>query len=696
MQVGTRLTFLLLLTICSLLLVFSDFHISEKGFASPVFASDEPFTGPANWGGTGLMEIPSARVMKKDNYRIGAASVEPYRYYYGAMSPLKGLEFDGRITEVSGVKALSVAYGNLKDKAFDVKYQFLEESKWLPAMAIGIMDPQGTRKYPAQYIVASKQIYPFDFTIGFGNGRFGKKPLPASDESVKAEIFTDPKGWLKDSQIFGGVQFSPSEKYSFMVEYSPIKFHKQIYDPAQARYFQKPVRSAFNFGMRWKPFRWAEIGASYQRGEQFGINFSTVFEIGRPLIPIYDRPYKEEAAGKDHPLEERLGTALFVSGFSDIRIIIDGSDIRIEAQNNRYFYVTKSVGIILKLVMEIVPPNVENIHIVLSDDGFPLIAFSTTRMDTADWLAEKLTTPEFLYLSKLDTTTTGGLDAAVQHERRFTYGLRPSLESFVNDPSGFYKYRFGVATWASYHPWKGASFVVGPEWYLLNNISSSNVPGPEAVRSDIVLYKGKNVTLGRLMFSQWSKMEHEVYGRFGAGYLEVEYAGLDGELAKPFFGGRVMVGVSGSVVRKRDPDNVFRLSDTYKDVYKTAFLNTRLNIPEQNIAIDIKAGRFLAGDKGARITVSKFINGVILSAWYGVTDTSVFKDPYNRGYHDKGIALVFPIRLFKGADSKTSYRYAISPWTRDVGQDIDHYETLFDYIGRNVRAFFEKDAKQMR
>lgn len=665
------------------------------------FAGDEPFLGPANWGGTGLMEIPTARVMKKHSYRIGVSQVDPYRYYYGAISPLKGLEMDGRVTEILGVKASPESpkwrgYGNDKDKALGIKYQFLEEGKWTPSLALGIMDPQGTRKYPSQYIVASKQIYPFDFTVGFGNGRFGKRPLPSSDEAIKAEIFSDPKGWLKDSQIFWGVQFSPSEKYSLMMEYSPIKFHKQTSDSAQSRYFQKPVRSNFNFGARWKPFRWAEIDASYQRGEEFGINLSTVFEIGRPLIPIYDHPYKEQVVDRGNPLEKRLAKALLASGFSDIRVKIDTGDIRIEAQNNKYFYAARAVGIILKLVMDLVPPNVENIHITLSDKGIPLIAFSTTRMDTADWLAEKLTTPEFLYLSRFDSAVTESLDVPVQSPQRFTYGIRPSLESFLNDPSGFYKYRFGIATWAGYHPWKGASFVVGPEWYPLNNVSSSNEPLSDPVRSDAVLYKKNKVTLGTLMFNQVAKMEREVYGRLAAGYLEIQYAGLDGEVAKPFFGGRVIVGVSGSAVRKRDPDNVFRLSDVYTDVYKTAFLNTRINIPEHNIAVDIKAGRFLAGDKGARITVSKFINGVILSAWYGVTDTSGFKDHYNRGYHDKGIALILPLRLFKGTDSKTNYRYAISPWTRDVAQDIDHYETLFDYIGRNVQAFFERDAKPMR
>jgi hypothetical protein len=109
----------------------------------------------------------------------------------------------------------------------------------------------------------------------------------------------------------------------------------------------------------------------------------------------------------------------------------------------------------------------------------------------------------------------------------------------------------------------------------------------------------------------------------------------------------------------------------------------------------VKAGRFLAGDEGGRVTVSKSVNGVVLSAWYSVTDTSEFTDTFNRGYHDKGISVEIPIRLFLGRDSKTTYRLALSPWTRDVGQDVDHYRTLFDYIGRNAGPWLDKERKEM-
>ena len=53
------------------------------------FAADAPFTSSTNWGETGLMEIPTARVIDYGKYRVGLSQVEPYRYYYGTVSPFR-------------------------------------------------------------------------------------------------------------------------------------------------------------------------------------------------------------------------------------------------------------------------------------------------------------------------------------------------------------------------------------------------------------------------------------------------------------------------------------------------------------------------------------------------------------------------------------------------------------------------------
>ena len=86
------------------------------------------------------------------------------------------------------------------------------------------MDSHGTRIYPSQYLVASKQIYPFDFTFGFGNGRFGKRPLPSTGDGIAVEMFSDNASWRQDGQFFAGVEFAFSEHLTFMAEYNPIRY----------------------------------------------------------------------------------------------------------------------------------------------------------------------------------------------------------------------------------------------------------------------------------------------------------------------------------------------------------------------------------------------------------------------------------------------------------------------------------------
>lgn len=659
------------------------------------FSGDESFIYSANWGGTGLMEIPTARIMKEGRYRAGISNIDPYWHYYGAVSPIKGLEIDGRITKVAGISALTTNYGDTKDKAIDLKYRFCEEGKYTPAIAIGIMDPHGTRLYASQYIVASKQIYPFDFTVGLGNGRFGKKPLFSEPKGIKLEIFSDTDGWLSDSQFFYGIQFVPSEKYAFMVEYSPIKYHKQN-DPARRKYFQDHVPSGFNFGFRWKPFKWSEIDLSYQRGNQFGVNVSVAFDMKKPFVPVYDHPYRERRNYRSDPLRNRIVRALYASGFSDIGVEERGDELWIDAQNDKYYYSTRAIGVVLSILVEMVPENIREIHLILKTNSIPIVEFVTIKEDVVDLFCEKLTLNEFFYLSEINTDISKTPRGKKIHRKYFNYGIKPSLSVFLNDPSGFFKYRLGLSGWTGFHPWKGASFIAGIEGYPVNTVSTTNKPLSIPVRSDVVSYQEKNVALKRLMYDQIQKTKHDVYMRASAGLLEVQYAGLDGEIAMPFFGGRFMVGLSGSFVKKREPGEPFCLKDNpVKEHYTTAFFNARLNIPEQEISIDLKTGRFLAGDRGTRITISKFFNGIILSAWYSNTNTDIFSDVYNRGYHDKGIALTIPLRLFKGSNSKTSYKFGISPWTRDVAQDIDHFNPLFEFIGRNSKIYLDKDKKRL-
>ena len=662
---------------------------------SPAGAGDEPFTGPNNFGVTGLFETPTARVMPENRYRLGAAQVRPYRYYFGTVGLFDRIEVNGRVTQAIGVPGLdnNTAYGSFKDKAVDAKFQFLKEGKYLPALAVAVSDPHGTRIYASQAIVASKQLFPFDFSFGFGNGRLGKQPLPEQGEGIKIELFTNPAKWAREALPFGGIQYAAAPWLSLLAEYSPIRYERQTTDPAQKKYFPAAVRSPYNFGARVKPLRWLEMGVSWQRGNEIGVTASVAFDIGRPLVPVHDPPYRESFEASREPLPDRIAFALADVGFSDIGVSSDGFTLRIDAQNDRYFFTPRAVEVLLATVAPFLPPNVEYVRVQLKENGIPAAEAAVPASALSRAGGDLVPTER-----RREATgfRSAGFDTpirAITHRRWFDYGLKPSFETFLNDPSGFFKYRVGLAGSLSAFPWRGGTALLGIEGYPLNNISTSNAPLSIPVRSDVAEYKKEQITLGRLLFDQVVATREPAWFRAGAGLLETMFGGVDAEAALPLWNGRVLAGASGSLVRKRAPDEPFGFRGN--DHFHTALLLGRLNIPEFDAAIDAKWGRFLAGDRGVRVAVSKFIRGVTLSAWYSATDTGVFTDPFNRGYHDKGISVEIPIRLFTGRDSKTAYRYSLSPWTRDAAQDIDRYQSLFDRIGRNAGVLLDRDRRSV-
>ena len=140
--------------------------------ADPAYPYDRPFNNAANWLGTGLLEIPTARILDDGVIRVSVAQALPYRWYGGGMGVFPGFELTGRLTNITNIPTrLGPDYGSNKDKAFDIKYQVIPESKWLPAVALGYHDLFGTQLFEAQFIVLSRQVFPFDFTLGYGTKR---------------------------------------------------------------------------------------------------------------------------------------------------------------------------------------------------------------------------------------------------------------------------------------------------------------------------------------------------------------------------------------------------------------------------------------------------------------------------------------------------------------------------------------------
>ena len=179
-----------------------------------------------------------------------------------------------------------------------------------------------------------------------------------------------------------------------------------------------------------------------------------------------------------------------------------------------------------------------------------------------------------------------------------------------------------------------------------------------------------------MFVNKFFRLGDSSFGRLTAGYLELQFAGISAEYLRILKDGRFGLGGEISVARKRDPDSVFGLED-YTSI--TPFLNSYMFMPELNTTLQTSFGKFLGGDIGAKFQITRYIRGGSVFLWYTNTDTSGFTGP-NKGYADKGVGFTLPITIFRNHDCQGSYKYAFSPWSRDVGQKISQVYSLYDFI----------------
>jgi opacity protein-like surface antigen len=650
----------------------------------PAFVSDRPFNNAANWGGTGLMEIPTARILEDAELRVGFSISDPYRWYTAGMGIFPGLEVSGGVVELRDVPGQFFA--NFKDRSFDIKYQIFPESRIFPAVAVGVFDLMGTRVFPAEYLVFSRQFYPFDLTFGIGHNRLAGGPsLP----------FLDQFG------IFGGVEVALHPRLNIIAEYNPIRYEEDDFKavPEGARF---PV----NFGVRYKMFPGVDLGVSYQRGDTLSVMLHLQAALGTPvfpqnpdppsLVPVDRRPFGERDAKE---MVRSIHEAVQRAGFHDVSVYTDGEEIVAEFGNDQYLRDQKAAGRVLRILLFHAPPDARRITAVVRRRDMAMARISVRPKDFEKFIFGEIPERIFEKLAEVRVAESAVRDpeAFIGTERsrgdRLGYGVKPEIETYLLDEKDYVQVRVGVKPWAVMSLWQGASLYARYDVPFYSNIESSVTPPPDAVRSDIAEYLGRSYTFERLMVDQALRLGDRTFARISAGYLEKMYAGVSGEILSYLGEGKLALGLEADYALKREPGAQFDL--TGQKNY-TVLGNAYYSYPKMGLSANAKFGRFLYGDYGVRFEVTReYDTGVIIGAWYSFTDSEKFTG-FNKGYNDKGIFLTLPLRLFLTHDSPTRYTYSISPWTRDVAATIYHWQPLFWLTKSLMPAEFKTKLDKMK
>jgi hypothetical protein len=655
-------------------------------------AADSPFDMSSNWGGTGLMEIPTARILPDGVMRLGLAKASPYAWYTFGFGVLPGLEFSGRYTNITNLPSgLGSDYGSYKDKAYDLKYQLLPESKKAPAVAIGISDFNGTRLFEAQYLVVSRQLYPLDVTLGCGRQRL-KGPLSIADEIG----------------FWGGVEWAATERLHLMAEYNPIEYHK---DPLASRGVPEGSSFPFNAGLRYRTWMGFDLGLSCQRGDTIGLSVHLQFDLGRPILPPRPDPPSWEfaahqvATSQSSDLKlQQLSKAIEQAGFTNVTTAAESGELIAEFENNRYLSDAQAAGRVLRLLLLDSESDAERLTVVMTRRGMKILYISVSAKDarayllggmTADQFARRLSVSAQYPYADQPAPSAAAIGAAARHQgsrRPLTYGIDPVLESFFNDPSGVYHSRLVLKPYATLNLWPGGALHGSYAFPLYSDIESTNAPQAGAVRSDAWRYLNSRSAVDRLLFDQMMKIGPQTYARVTAGYLERMYAGAGGEVLTYLDEGRWAMGLESDWVRKRRPDDAWDLMDQQNH---TLLGNLYYRYLPLDVTLKAQAGRFLAGDLGTRLEFRRrFDTGAEIGFWYSLTDTSDFTG-FNRDYNDQGIFLNLPFATFTDHPTRKMLHFRISPWTRDVGATIDHWQEIHDNTADLTPGILRRDLDRI-
>jgi len=655
-----KTAFALLLSLLSLYVLYS----------SPAYSWDRPFDRSANWGGTGLLEMPNARILDDGVIRAGVAQALPYRWFTAGMGIFPGLEFTGRFTAITNIPSGMPGYGSNKDKAFDVKYQLLPESRWLPALAMGWNDFTGTGLFESKYVALNRQIFPFDFTIGYGTRRF-KGP-------------------------FAGIEVAVHPRLHFLAEYSPIDYEE---DSRSARGVPEGAEWPLNFGVKCKVLPAVDLGVSYQRGDTLGLSLSLQTELGNPVLPqraapapladVDRRPFRERDKKE---MVEKIHTAVKQAGFSNVSVYTDGETLTAEFTNAAYLSNEKAVGRVLRLLLLHAPSDAKKLQAIIRQQGIPILTVSVKPDILESYLFGDLKEDLFAKLIDIRFADKGlnkedqSIVYAGGEETRYSYGVKPDLEFFLNDPSGFFKFRLGVKPWGVLDLWPGGEAYARLNLPFYSNITSSNVVRTDTVREDSWKYLGDNWSFNALMFNQTLKLTERTFGRLSFGYLEYMYAGGSGEILHFLGDGNIALGIQGDWARKREPETQFALYDhEYYDILANAYFR----IPSLAVTLQTQYGRFMAGDVGWLFTGSReYDTGVIIGAWYSFTDSEKLSG-FSQGYDSQGVFISIPERILLTRDSPRRYSYSLAPWSRDVAATVYHWQSVFDVVGEIVPGRFK-------
>jgi len=396
--------------------------------------------------------------------------------------------------------------------------------------------------------------------------------------------------------------------------------------------------------------------------------------IARPHAPIRPNP-RERAAARARAV--RLASA---QGLQVDQLEIGEGKVEVAFENKTYPTETEAYGRLSRVLMDMMPPDVEQFQMTSLEGGMPTREILIARSALERVLEARGSGTELLPSIEM---TAASPDAAILSAPlatpypRFDWAILPQYNQSLFNADESYRYQFLLGVAGGVDLMRGLRAEAKFQVDLANNFdhlaaSSSQLPH---VRSDYKNYfeKGR-AGIAELQASYSATLDRGLFAQARIGYLEEMFAGAGGELLWRPEGERWAIGVTAYEVWQRGFDQLFELRAYH--VF-TGHISFYYQVTDEDLSFRAHAGRFLAGDYGATFeVVRRFDSGVEFGAYATFTNVSAAK--YGNGSFDKGIFIRMPMDWLLPVDQRSHFDVMLNPLLRDGGQRLVGEESLYD------------------
>lgn len=675
---------------------FAAFGFAVSG-ATPVLSDVGTLTNSYTAYGTpGLISMPTAEVTADSELAFTYSQYGPNTSGTLTFQVAPRLSASFRYAKIAGFRDLG---GDFFDSSVDLRYRVFNETEYMPAVSVGIRDFIGTGVYASEYVVATKSIGErLRVTGGLGWGRMGSYNSIGST-GVRPDRDFGLGGTLNASQWFrgeyapfAGVSYKVNEKLTVKAEYSSDAFVQEV-DAGVMEH-----NSPFNFGIDYQISPAVHLNAFYLSGDTIGASLTVRINPRQPParsgterapLPVKPRPARSdvEAWSTDwvsDPTNERgikkaVFDALDKEGISlkSLALVTTRTELKIE--NNRFNSPAQAIGRTARVLTHAMPPSVETFVIVLVENGVPLSQTVIRRSDV-----EQLEhAPSIDMFNRVDIGEAAPVAVSsselIQTENRFRWALAPYMSIKLFDPDSPIRADVGLRL--------SGSYALAPNLILSGALSKSltgnlggdvtlDDSGLPQIRTLGPLYAQEgDPAIEHLTATLYGRPGTNLYSRVTVGYLEQMFGGVSAEVLWKPIDNPLAFGAELAWVKQRDFNQLFGFRD-YSAV--TGHVSAYYDLGN-GFTTRVDAGRYLAGDYGATVSVDRvFANGWKVGGY--VTKTSASSEELGARSFDTGVRLSIPFEWALGRPSRSRSAVGLHSLQSDAGARLSIDGRLFDWV----------------